>query len=201
MDGAKRPRKRTVRCCACRKVTPEYDITHSAPEGEAFILFCNRCLNARMAEKLGVDGFEHIDFEPISLADVTGRVHKFHFATHLFEEGVSLEAFEVDRGQRAGYEFGLIGEQMVDPMALLGRLIEKMRRGLAMTHLRSGPMGLEIAEHKVRGRIGCEPGTEGSEPYVVIDGREISWEYFGRMLTTFEGWQFKLDIYDSSEEM
>jgi len=70
MDGAKRPRKRTVRCCACRKVTPEYDITHSAPEGEAFILFCNRCLNARMAEKLGVDGFEHIDFEPISLADV-----------------------------------------------------------------------------------------------------------------------------------
>ena len=37
-------------------------------------------------------------------------------------------------------------------------------------------------------------------PLVVIDGREISWEQFGRMLMTFEGWQFKLQIFDRSEE-
>jgi hypothetical protein len=37
-------------------------------------------------------------------------------------------------------------------------------------------------------------------PLVVIDGREISWEQFGRMLMTFEGWQFKLQILDRSEE-
>jgi hypothetical protein len=35
---------------------------------------------------------------------------------------------------------------------------------------------------------------------VPVDGREISWEEFGRMLLTFEGGQFKLQIFDRSEE-
>jgi hypothetical protein len=38
-------------------------------------------------------------------------------------------------------------------------------------------------------------------PLVVVDGREITWEEFGRMLMTFEGWQFKLEIRDISEEL
>jgi hypothetical protein len=35
----------------------------------------------------------------------------------------------------------------------------------------------------------------------VIDGQEITWEQFGRMLMSFEGWQFKLEIYDRSKEI
>ena len=31
-------------------------------------------------------------------------------------------------------------------------------------------------------------------PLLVIDGREITWEEFGRMLMAFEGWQFKTDV-------
>lgn len=38
-------------------------------------------------------------------------------------------------------------------------------------------------------------------PVMVIDGRKISWETFGRMLTTFEGLQFKLEIFDPSDEI
>jgi hypothetical protein len=34
-----------------------------------------------------------------------------------------------------------------------------------------------------------------------MSGREISWEQFGRMLMSFEGWQFKLEIRDRSEEI
>ncbi len=33
---------------------------------------------------------------------------------------------------------------------------------------------------------------------LVIDGRDVSWEEFGRMLMTFEGFQFKLEIVDKS---
>ena len=36
---------------------------------------------------------------------------------------------------------------------------------------------------------------------LVIDGREVSWEEFGRMLMTFEGWQFRMEIRDRSEEV
>jgi hypothetical protein len=35
---------------------------------------------------------------------------------------------------------------------------------------------------------------------LVIDGREISWQQFGRMMMGFEGWQFKLEIRDRSED-
>ncbi len=38
-------------------------------------------------------------------------------------------------------------------------------------------------------------------PLLVIDGREISWEAFGRMLMTFGGWQFQMEIGDLSEEV
>ena len=36
---------------------------------------------------------------------------------------------------------------------------------------------------------------------VVIDGREISWNKLGRMVATFEGWQFKLEFRDRSDEI
>jgi len=35
----------------------------------------------------------------------------------------------------------------------------------------------------------------------VIDGRAVSWEQFGRMLVSFEGWQFRVEIRDRSEEL
>jgi hypothetical protein len=37
-------------------------------------------------------------------------------------------------------------------------------------------------------------------PRLVIDGRSIDWDQFGRMLMGFEGWQLKIEIYDKSEE-
>ena len=38
-------------------------------------------------------------------------------------------------------------------------------------------------------------------PMVVIDGREISWDELGRIVAAFEGWQFKLEFRDLSEEV
>jgi len=44
------------------------------------------------------------------------------------------------------------------------------------------------------------PG-DGRAPLLVIDGREVTWDEFGRMLMSFEGWQFKLNLEDKSEEL
>lgn len=38
-------------------------------------------------------------------------------------------------------------------------------------------------------------------PILIIDGREIDWDEYGRMLMSCEGWQFKLSIADKSEEL
>ncbi len=35
---------------------------------------------------------------------------------------------------------------------------------------------------------------------LVIDGEPISWKRFGQMLMTYEGFSFKLEVYDKSEE-
>jgi hypothetical protein len=81
-------------------------------------------------------------------------------------------------------------------------LVEKMRRALSVKHLENGDYGLEISDQRiVRGRIESDEGQDGSLPLLAIDGREISWEQFGHMLMTFEGWQFKLTISDKSEEL
>jgi hypothetical protein len=38
-------------------------------------------------------------------------------------------------------------------------------------------------------------------PLLIIDGKEITWNEFGRMLMSFEGWQFKMEVADKSEEL
>jgi len=51
------------------------------------------------------------------------------------------------------------------------------------------------------GHISSDYGRDSEPlPVVVIDGREFTWEEFGRMLLSFEGWQFRLEILDPTDE-
>jgi hypothetical protein len=45
------------------------------------------------------------------------------------------------------------------------------------------------------------PRTTSSDGSGDIDGREITWDEWGRMLMSFEGWQFKLTVGDKSEKL
>ena len=36
---------------------------------------------------------------------------------------------------------------------------------------------------------------DGRVPLLVIDGQEVAWDELGRMLMSFEGWQFRLAIW------
>ena len=50
-------------------------------------------------------------------------------------------------------------------------------------------------------RIGWDDDYDGEIPEIFIDGERISWVQFGKMLMTFEGWNFKLNIFDCTEEV
>jgi hypothetical protein len=120
----------------------------------------------------------------------------------LFGTGVALDGFELCDGHPAGYQFQIIGDPEEDLLVLVGRLIERIRRGLSVKHLRNGTYGLQIADHRVvRGKIEWGDSEDGSVPQLNVDGREITWQEFGRMLMSFEGWQFKLEIRDKSEDL
>ena len=49
--------------------------------------------------------------------------------------------------------------------------------------------------------IAWDDAQDGRLPLLIIDGQDITWEELGRMLMSFEGWQFKLNVGDKSEEL
>jgi hypothetical protein len=197
-----------TRCFGCDHIVASYDIVNVGSVEKGYRELCSRCFNTEMAKLQGLDSFEHVAFEPVRLTDCGGETHEFHFRTHLFgvevapPARVALDAFEIRDGHPAGYQFQIIGNPGEDPLALLGRLIEKIRRALSIKHVRNDEFGLQIADHRVvRGKIEWDDSQDGSMPLLNVDGREITWEEFGRMLMSFEGWQFKLEIRDKSDDL
>ena len=151
-----------------------------------------------------MDGFDNTRLQSIGIADCTGEMHLFHFVTRLLGNIVTLEAFEVQDGQSTGYQFQMIGDPEDDIFALLGRMVERIRKALSVKHINNAGdgHGLQIIDRTVRGKIECGNSDEDySAPSFVIDGKEVSWQELGHMLSSFEGWQFKLEIRDRSEEV
>ncbi len=191
------------RCEACAEIRPGYDIINcSSHEGGLSRRLCSQCFNREAAAQNGQTGLDNTRLEPVRLLDCQGEAHDFHFVVRFLGDKVAIDACAVRRGRPAGHRFQIIGGLEEDLLALLGRLIDKMRRALSTRHLTRGEYGMQIADHRiVRAGIEWSGAQDGRVPLLVIDGREIEWDEFGRMLMTFEGWQFKLQIADKSEEL
>jgi len=191
-----------ITCDACRQPTLAHDVVNYGSMEGGYKLLCGRCFNEAAASRLGLQGFEHVSFEPVCMVDTRGAKHEFQFRTRLFGPGMAIDALELRDGCPAGYRFEVIGEAQDDALALLGRLISKMRRALALAHLEDSDHGPHVNDRLIlRGTVDSNPDEEHRVPMVVVDGREISWDDFGRMVSAFEGWQFKLEFRDLSEEV
>jgi hypothetical protein len=196
-----RPHVHEVRCEGCREATPSHDIvSYGSKQGE-YRHLCGQCFNGEVARAGGLEGFEHPTFRPVGLTDCAGQIHNFFFRIRLLGTGVALDAFELRAGNPAGYQFQIIGNPEEDVLALFGRLVERIRRALSMKHLVDSELGVQIANQVVRGTIAWDGANDGRLPLLVIDGQEIAWDEFGRMLMSFEGWRFRLNIVDKGEEL
>ena len=196
------PANAPTSCESCGVVPRPFDTVLYGSHGGPSRLLCGRCFNLEAARRGGLVDFEHVDFEPLTMSDASGREHVFQFRTHLFGAGVTIDAIELDDDQPNGYRFQVIGDEEGDLLELLARLVTKMRRGLAHSHLEEGVHGLQIGDPGiVRARIESDPEGETDMPVVVIDGRNISWDEFGRMVATYMGFQFKLELHDLSDEI
>lgn len=189
-------------CVRCGEVTPPHDVVSVASPDGAFRLLCSRCFNTGMAHLADVHSFEHPEFTPVRLPDPDGVIHEFHFLSLLFGDQLSLEAFELTSGDEdcAGFRFQLLGEPQSDPFELLGVLVQKVKRALAVRHVVERSGHLEVVGTTVRGRIEWDGSENGRLPCVVVDGRRVDWTDFGAMLLAFEGWQFRIERVDPSDE-
>ena len=189
-----------LKCEGCSKLTASYDIVHYGSADRGYRQLCTLCFNNEVARQVGLTDFANVQFDPVGMIDCSGQTHQFHFQTRLLGNIVSVEAFELRHGSPGGYQFQVVGDSEGDLFALLGRLIEKIRRSLAIRHIAEDGHGLQIVDQTVRGRIDWDETEVGRVPLVVVDGQEIRWEELGRMLMTFEGWQFRLELFDRSDE-
>ena len=189
-------------CCeSCGTAVPAYDVVNYGSIEQGYRELCTRCFNAEVVSALGLERFKTDRLHPIVMTDCAGERHEFHFRMRLLGPMTALDAFALMAGGPGGYQFQILGKPDDEPLTLLGRLIERMRRSLSVKHLEHGGQGTQIAGQTVCGLIDWDQFKDGRVPLLVIDGQEVSWDAFGRMLMTFEGWQFRLAICDRSEEV
>jgi len=190
-----------VRCDGCGASVPGYDVVNYGSIEHGYRDLCTRCFNTEVASALGLERFENVCLQPIVMIDCAGERREFHFRMRLLGSIAALDAFELRANAPGGYQFQIVGTPDDEPLLLLGRLIERMRRTLSVRHLVRSEHGTEIADQRVCGKVGWDVSKSGRVPLLVIDGEEVSWDELGRMLMTFEGWQFRLEIFDRSEEI
>ena len=128
--------------------------------------------------------------------------HQYFLSYRFVGDRSFLEAFEVIDGRPGGYEIAVMGDAEEAPQALHEKLLDRITRRLATKDLeRDVGGGLQIRDKTVRAGISCDLDADLRRPMLVIDGREVDWDDFGTMLMTFEGWQFRMEIVDRSDEV
>ena len=189
------------KCSNCGCGASHYDGVYLQDE-YASNFHCSKCYNESIAKLFGFK-YNHLPFHPIDIADTDGIEHNFHFQTRLFGENVNIRALEIKDSEPKGYEFSIHGNVQDDLFLLFKKLVEHIRQELNRKHIEPDDFTRYSItdENTVRGRITWDDETDGMLPCLVIDGKELSWEEFGRMLMTYEGFHFKLEIFESHEEI
>ena len=187
-------------CNACGSAVATYDGVYIS-NGDNSRFLCSKCYNESISNSAGLN-FDHLSFHPIILADRDGADHTFHFQTRLFGDKVNIQALEIKKDEPRGYEFSVHGDAEDDLFGLFAKLVDRMYCELERKHIEPSDLTRYSItnENIVRGHITWDDDTDGKVPCLVIDGKELSWREFGKMLMTYEGFHFKLEIFEGTEE-
>ena len=126
------------------------------------------------------------------VGDFTGRKRSFVIDYHERPLGFTVRASEAGK-EGLGYQFASYSE--TSPYAALGRVRDKMKRGLATRHLSGAKGPREMLHDSLEGRI----TSDGGAVALVVDGVALEIEDLERMLAAREGWGFELRITDPLE--
>jgi hypothetical protein len=169
---------------------------------------CDRCLNGLVSERTGWSRLpDPPPVEVIRAAD--GREVRFRYRLTWAPSGVmGAEAEAADQPSGDGFRFGLYGERDAEPDDVLAQLRRIVQREVGRAYLERQVSGTEvggtgwvIAGDEVAGRIDWSGDGSVREPSVVIDGRRFDWDEFGRMMASFEGWEFRMLLGEGSDSV
>jgi len=123
--------------------------------------------------------------------DHAGRERVFVISCHEGDLGFTVRATEEGR-EGTGYEFAAYSE--TSPYSALGRVRDKMRRGLATRHVTGSAGDYQMTHDQLRGRISSD---RDAGVFLVVDGIPLAMEDVAQILSTHEGWVFELRIVDA----
>jgi hypothetical protein len=125
--------------------------------------------------------------------DCAGRRRSFVVTCHEGGLGFTVRATE-EEGQGSAYEFAAYSE--TSPYSALGRVREKLHRGLATRHITGSPGGYRMLHDKLSGRITSDLA---GGPLLVVDGVPLAVDDLASILKSSEGCSFELRITDALE--
>lgn len=163
---------------------------------------CDRCLNERISVQTGWPKLPDPP-GPEEVVAGDGRRTSFRYRLTWAPSGVlGAEAEQVGAEPGDGYRYQVLGKHDEDPAVVLARLRSKVRDEVGRAYLEPADTapGWHVADLDVAGRVTWSGDASVFEPSVVIDGRPFDWSAFGRMVATFEGWEFSVRFSDGSDE-
>jgi len=123
-----------------------------------------------------------------AFTDCSGQTRHFVITYSRLRLGFGVHAEEEGKDGQ-GYFFREF--DAVSPYLALGRVRGRIEAALATRHIEQREPGDFQATHRtVRGRISYSDNAVA----FVIDGQLLTLQQFGKMLATFEGFEFRLDI-------
>lgn len=161
---------------------------------------CVSCFNDMVSEEIGIQ-LEGMP-EEVVVNDYTGTRRSFVIQQRLYPNGIFLQAVE---DIEYGYQFAVHGEINCNQKELFQKLVEKVKHGVSkrFTEVGKFPSGQtyhSIIGDEVVGRIEHDE-MSSSAPMIVIDGQPYTWEQFGEMVKSFEGFQLQIKFFDMTDDV
>jgi hypothetical protein len=125
-----------------------------------------------------------------TFTDCSGQARHFVISYLRLRLGFGVHAEEEGKDGQ-GYFFREF--DAVSPYLALGRVRGRIETALATRHIEQPePGNFQTTHRTVRGRISYSDNAVA----FVIDGQLLTLQQFGKMVETFEGFEFRLDIQD-----
>ena len=168
--------------------------------------FCLNCHNDYIAELLGVSKIN--DFSKIiSVYDVDGIMHQFEIS-NMIMPGFSVWKAEEMEGD---YQFEVLVKPEENQAVAIEHLHQKILTGLGyktLTHMSDryfvdNAIHIDKKQYSLNsvGTCRIQHAEDENTVCLVIDGKNIPINDFGRALTAFEGFNMDFQIRDLSEEV
>jgi hypothetical protein len=133
-----------------------------------------------------------------TLAGADGRPHRVLYRLLLVPPGIEVLAEEEGVPLGEGYRVSVVVLHDADPARLVEVVRERVRQELGRRYLEEseGRPGWQISGHELAGRFTEDPSDCSGPPRLVVDGRSLSWEQVGELVSPHVSWEFHLSFGD-----